>query len=198
MTISYGGDYDYANAKLADSIVMLNNMPVYIHGVNNDGQVDYIPLGWNESYHTDLRNFDLTTKKLGYINLDGGSASYIARYPSRTWKQGLRMSNIYFVLRGLSRPIPMHSPNFINCILGKYPKIDVCMDILDNSEANSVAFSRSFSISKKSKKGIHSLLFKDRGVGIFSQDDKGQHFDLQPEYSFLTEMLNETVNATRS
>lgn len=200
MSITYSDDYAYADAKLSDSVVLLKGIPVLIHGVGVDtGIVGYQTLGmYGRNSSAPLKEFDLTPITLGNINVEEGYTTYVTRLPTRSWKQGLRASSVYFANRNLARYFSIHRSSFINCVLGKYPRLNSCLEMLFNAEASGIAFSRDFSLLKPNKKGVATLLFKGTEVGFLLPDKNNSRPALQPRFQFLQELLEESVDNVSS
>lgn len=192
MSIKYGDDFEYANAKLSDSIVQLDGEPVYVDNVSREGHCNVRKLGDQNYFLVGLNNLDLTPVPLGNINHSSGQADYLARLPVRNWKQGLRMSNLYAIQDPrTARNLRIDSPSFINCILGNYPSLAKCIELLINDERSSVAFSRQFALTSFSKKGVSSILFKGREVGSGTIQDEQIVLTPFPKFHFLRELLEE-------
>ena len=91
MSVDYSNDPEYAQAKLADSMVTLGEILVNILRVDERGEVLYSPVGVPERKTTTLKWLDLTPIRLGYMNYRMG-CSYLSRTPARHYRQGLRGS----------------------------------------------------------------------------------------------------------
>lgn len=192
MSIKYGDDVEYANAKLSDSIVQHNGEPVYVDHVGGSGLASVRKLGGNLFYAVSLAELDLTPVSLGNINLSTGQTDYIARLPVRNWKQGLRLGNLYAVQNNRAvRTLSIDNPSLINCILGNYPSLNKCIELLMNEEVAAISFSRLFSLTSFSKKGVSSLLFKGRETGTAVMQDDRPVLSTFPKFNFLRELLEE-------
>jgi hypothetical protein len=202
VSVKYGDDYEYANAKLSDSIVSFNGHPVYVERVDEEGDVRYTPLGSNDRPLTArLKDFDLTPLPLGNINLNRGMVSYAARYPVRGWKQGLRMGSIYFLTNSTEgRRINPHDTGFVNCLTGNYPTMKSCIESLVCEEAQQIAFSREFFLHPFDKTGMSLLGYKNIivGVGRLTEAKDNLLFTLNEKYKFLQETLEGVLHAKRN
>ncbi len=199
MSINYNDDYTYANAKLSDSIILHKGQPTYIASVSSEGLVEYRFLGQDRGkFKTDhLKHFDLTPVPLGYANIEDGSAAYVTRLPTRSWKQGLQMRQLVTdVGRGVR--LSMESSAFLNMLWGHYPKIQQCIEFLANEEAKAMAFARMFALTLPSKKGVSNLLYKDIAVGHINIDKDQTTPELWGQFSFLRETLEEVINENRA
>ena len=119
----YGDDYEYANTRLAETIVRLGENPVFIHAVGIGMRVVYSLLSQideAEPKAVDLAELDLSPVKLGYINVRGG-CDYLTRYPMRRdWRQGLRRGN-FGAIGGVLDPMRINYKDLDKCIRGEYP-----------------------------------------------------------------------------
>lgn len=116
----YGDDYEYADSRLAGTIVTLDGQPVYVHkvGVKMVANVSYLST-FDNMIKCDAKQLDLHPVKLGYCNLGGGLA-YLMRKPMRRdYKQGLRHGN--FTSSGDFPAEAIGYKQLGDVILGKYP-----------------------------------------------------------------------------
>lgn len=196
MSVDYGNDYEYANAKLSDTIVSLKDgSPVYIDHVDiGDGTVSYRKLGGGDFKTTILSELDLKPLPLGNINMRD-KVAYATRLPVRAWKQGLRVGSIYFKNASHARNgLMMDSPEFINCLIGNYPSLSRSLEALACGETKEMAFSRYFHIfGYNEKKKIVQLAFKGSEVGYGVIED-GLNLKLFDKAHFLRETLEEARN----
>ena len=194
MAVSYDEDISYAQAKLLDSVVSLNGSPVHIVDIESSGRtyVNHVANGVRAV--TDLSELDLTPVKLGYANF-GRFADYFMRIPSRQWKQGLRSSNVTSPDGRSSRYLFQQGASLANMVRGIYPSPADCVDALLNGEAESMAFSRHFSLRVTGVKKFRlHLLYKSRPVGTAEMGDRRLTFNLLPEFTYLSELLEEERN----
>lgn len=119
----YGDDYEYANTRLAETIVRLGEDPVFIHAVEKGMKVMYSRLDQMDEFDPqaiELAELDLHPVKLGYINVRGG-CDYLTRYPMRRdWRQGLRRGN-FGAIGGVLDPMRISYKDLDKCIRGQYP-----------------------------------------------------------------------------
>lgn len=86
---------EYANNRLADTIVRLKDEPVYVHGVRENWKVDITPLGKGDSEVCNFDQLNLEPVPLGFCNTRRAGAVYVSRLPRRDdWRQGLRQNTI--------------------------------------------------------------------------------------------------------
>lgn len=177
-------DPEYAQNRLIGSVVRRGNVPIYIHHIHNDGQVDYVPTsGMNgEVKRTDLESLNLEPIPLGYCNHQG-YAKYLTRIPMRNdWRQGLRERTL--VHRGEGRNPPLSCLSRV--VNGIYPTLQTCVEALVNKEAVSQAFSRTFAIAAG-----NILLYKGNNVGSYKD---GGELVLKEKFFWLRESLEETLH----
>jgi hypothetical protein len=141
---------EYAHSRLAETIVRLGELPVYILSVVNDGNsivVNYNNIMEDEPPKTaPLSDFNLDPVPLGYVNFKGKS-TYLSRMPMRKdWRQGMRIINITDI--NGTNPHSMPYKVIGQTIIGKYPSFDRCIAALNRKvkPPNSIAFSRDFAI----------------------------------------------------
>lgn len=178
----YDNEHD-ANLYLTESIIRFQHDPVYITVARYKGD-GKISLGFmrlldgekNEALITDVR-FNFSPVPLGYAQDSLGRITYVARQPSRTWKQGLSDKNILnyghdgrVKVRNLPDWKPLH-----NCIMGKVKSLDKAIE-----EGGIV--SRDLFI-----KGNRDLYFKGKKIGTM----RGAKPILLNEYSFMDKYLEE-------
>lgn len=193
MSINYGNDWEYANSRLSDTIVLKDKIPVYVYRVGSNGVVEYRTLGdFSKEGNCSISDLDLTPLALGFLNTSI-KTSYLYRVPTRNWKQGLRLQQIHYVEGSRNKEISVDSQSFINCLLGIYPNLTRCVENIHCEEAIARAFSRTFSL-EKGRKEIE-LVFKDTRVGYFSEQEN--RLKLWEKFSFLQESLDGVLNGRR-
>lgn len=135
----YGTDYNYAESRLADSIVRLRKTgdPVLVQHIDAvDGSTQVMVLKNKSTIHVPLDDLNPKPVPLGWCNTRDG-ASYLARIPKRRdWRQGLRAETC-FSSRNIFRRIPY--ADIAKCICGEYPKFQ---EVLAAKEGKVVAWSR--------------------------------------------------------
>lgn len=146
----------------------------------------------------DIRSDDL---KLGFVNeltRRRGRLLHIARYPTRTWKDGVASGNtrIDRVLQdGATTRSGMDdvkwrdlsvSPYMLNTLKGDYPDFDKAYKTVSSRDTvDGCAFSRRFAITKN-----EDLIFKRRGVvGIAAKSGPV----LKDTFAYLKESLDEDL-----
>jgi len=177
-----------AKNQLSGTVVRLRNAAVKIETVReNHGElfVDYTTLYTGKDGRCRLTLLNLRPIPLGYVNTPEG-ALYLARRANRRWKHGLDGGNLcvireheasdYYLDDKIQLPLA-------KAVLGKYPTYDQAYWALDEGIAESVAFSRSFALSRG---GV--LLHKGSVVG----ERTGKEYELFAESIYLTEFLEES------
>lgn len=166
---------EYANSRLADTIVKLDGMPVRVLNVDDNKECNVHNLKDGMNLIVPLDKLDLTPIKLGYANINGVGAVYISRVPKREdWRQGLRPKNV------------THG-NFLDeavvyLLCEAYPTRDEALHI--SSEVGMPqAFSREFGVD-----GEGTILYKGRAeVG----EIEGGEAHLYDRFKYLEQLLEE-------
>jgi hypothetical protein len=180
----YGEDADYADSRLAGTIVrLLNGEPVFVHHVR--GGMDALVSTLADLYtpfNVHAGELNLVPVALGMCNFNEG-AHYLSRIPlRRDWKQGLRKENFTCdtVHVQLIPPTTLRQ-----VILGEYPTLDECIKLCAEKKVGSVAWHRHWAITSK---GI--LRYKNEGpVGIV----RDGALALNEPYRYLQEALGEVA-----
>ena len=147
--------------KVHNSVVLYNNIPVYITtvtGNNKSGPIlHYVPLPLNlnsptvTSHEASIKDpswdFRTIATRLGYSRLfipglDVWDTVFLSRMPSRHSRQGLdsKTVDIHLVSKGLKHKIGWQEILSENCLLpsafrGEYVSLDkACSDLLNNEE----------------------------------------------------------------
>lgn len=190
MSICYGNDYEYANDRLRGTVITYKGHPIHVERIRGGGLVEGFFLATNrfngERIH--LNDCDLSPIRLGYINLKR-DAVYITRMPQRQYRQGLNQRQI--VLSKKKRNMPprlIFSKPLTDMLSDRYPDIDTCLDLLQNDEKTSVAFSKKFSLTKDNRKSI-GLEYRGKIVGRVNNSDND--IVLEKKFLFLKELLEE-------
>ena len=177
----YGDDWEYANSRLAGTIVRLGEDPVFIHSVAPGMVVDLAKLDdiYN-NYKVPAQELNLVPVPLGMCNFEG-TISYLSRMPlRRDWKQGLRREN--FTSNNVNHAaIPPHE--LAKVIRGQYPSYVEAMELVAKG-LKGVAWTRHWAVSST---GL--LHYKWDVVGK-KADNK---FVLDEPYRHLYEALEEAV-----
>lgn len=189
-TVNYKEDYAYAQTRLSGTVVKHNDRVVLVNSVNYGGQCDLTDLLCNKELTAHLNELDLSPVKLGYMNMKEG-ATYVMRAPIRYYKQGLT-HNVIKAAGGLPGFL---SSNMVRTILGMFPHPLEAAECVHNKECSSMAFSRVFAFSKPLKKSL-GLEYKSKKVGsvTWNEDVKSLNYNLDEEYEFLRESLEEALD----
>lgn len=189
---NYGEDYSYASTRLRDTVVLdLDGAPLYISDITQEGGIVGGYLG-DLSYcippidHLNLHLDDVDTSpfKLGYIN-QGGRAQFAERTPTRYYKQGMNRNNVH-------SDANIYGAGVRKTIVGEYPSLSECMELVSCGEKLSWAFSRNFCVSGGEEL---NLLFRDEVVGkCLVLGERDVIPQLSEEFNFLSEMLQEEYN----
>jgi len=192
MAVCYGADFEYANAKLSNSIVRYFDKPVYVIQVftNLVARIKHL-VGNTSSLDVPLGSLDLSPIPMGYCNWS--DATYISRHPVRDWKQGLKSQHIHATCKFGS----VNSIAFHNMVLGIYPDIMETINSLYCMESRKKAFSRLFSLQlgESGNNELLHFLYKDWCVGYL--DVNNSFFpSLHKDYKYLAELVEETIHGT--
>ena len=174
-----------ARQALANCLIRIGESPVWVGDIDDDFNTNlYYPMNGKTSEVNlkKVKDINIQPVPLGYVNFSR-SAEYITRRPTRRWKQGLTTDSLN---RGVRRSV-MKSKALANCILGRYPKLEDALGMLEKETHISVAFDRNWSVEV----GVvaPSLFYKGRYVGII---EKGEG-KLLPKFEYLIESLAEVV-----
>lgn len=195
MAIKYK-DVGYASERLSGSIVRHEGIPVYVDGINEDGEAAIRKLASDKGfYYVPYDELDLTPVPLGNINVNG-SVMFAKRMPKRRdWRQGLRENNLHSeVVHGDEQRVRATCTDLLNTILGIFPSIKTCIESVECREAEGMAFSRQFSVGRKEAEG-YSLTYRvNNRIGWASIAPDGNiNTKLRPEFEYLKEYLQESL-----
>jgi hypothetical protein len=136
---------------------------------------------------------------LGMCNIKGKGTSFVERQPNRHTPQGLTASMLYDVeITPAGKPgaamlgrVQLHSDDFRNCVLGKYPTPQECLAALsDHSISNeAAAFRRQFAFARGPIDMIF-LAYKEDIVGLLPKGDFSE-VKLGRQFSHVKEVVNE-------
>lgn len=182
---TYGEDWEYAHSRLAETIVRIEEVPIYVYGVSRDMLVKYIPLSAIDAdapLICHINDLDITPVPLGYCNY-GKNASYLTRMPMRRdWRQGLRRGN-FTSLSGVD-PNKIPYTELGLTIMGSYP---------------------TFAMTLKSIKGVKSMAWHrhwalDNGGSVFYKGSSlpvgtiaNGCVELDSRHHYLAEALKESL-----
>lgn len=144
MTWMYGEDWEYADSRLADTVVCHNGRPFYVHRIMPAMVAMGIDLVSNKDVSVPAVELELTPVKLGYCNFNK-KAFYVCRIPSRRYKQGLRKDNMRCTALngGAAR---LEYAQLANTIMGVFPDFQKCIDNVVN--LHSMAWNRDWAMDK--------------------------------------------------
>lgn len=184
-------DYNYANQRLINTIVRLNNIPVFIIAVNHDGSTLYYEVGGSGEHKSEhLDNFDLKPMPLGYVNYDGAS-TYLQRMPlRRDWRQGARAHNVNSSNLDFNTRTILNSRAFVKCVLNEYPTFKKCFHEVYEDGHRSSSFSREFALVRSGDADKCNVQYKGkRIVGEATLDG----VVLAERFKYLQETLDEVI-----
>jgi hypothetical protein len=170
MSWPYGNDYEYANSRLAGTILCPNGRPVYVKEVCPDGVYvrDFIS---GECLKLEYDQMDVTPPELGFFII-GEELFHLSRMPVRRYKQGLTYDNTYYKYLGG---------------VAKRAEVELIRDAL-LSRANGRVSSQNITLigpEWATYKGI--LYYKD----LIKVGKHSDGFHLLEKYSYLKECLDE-------
>jgi hypothetical protein len=124
----YGGDREYADSRVTNTIVMHEGRPVTVVELapsSEGAMATVLDLLNSNRIVTRLDGLDLCPPKIGYVNY-GGVASYVCRMPKRRdYKQGTRMQNL---VSHCGLPInSIAAAQLYSPIVGDYPDFTTCI-----------------------------------------------------------------------
>ncbi len=182
----YKNDYGYAATRLNGTIICRNGLPLQVREVARDGTVYCQTIITERPREFPLREFDLSTPELGFIN-HKGSIHYLARVPKRDdWRQGLRTNSVKDMLER-SR---MTNGMIYKGVRGKFPSFEEAVE-LSLTEGGLVAFSRHWALQANGV-GACDLYYKWYGkAGKCSYE--GSDVRLEPSESYQFQHLRESL-----
>lgn len=179
----YGDDYEYADSRLAGTIVRLGDEPVMVGHVNADMTVDVSFLkDFGPVVVVKLSDLNLKPVPLGMCNV-GGTANYLARMPKRNdWKQGLRKGN--FLSFGDVEVAYINPAMLRDTIVCNYPTLAECFEKV-KKDSMAMAWCRDWAVTR----GGYLLYKMYQEVGKITP----QSHVLSPGYTYLEEALQEVL-----
>lgn len=180
----YGNDYDYANGRLAGTIVRNGKYPIRVHGVRGDGICECATIlrGTHKEIHLD--DLDLSSPAMGFVP---ERSSYLVRQPKREdWRQGLRSNNVKDLIKGGA----VRDVDIFKAIVGKFPPLS---QVLESAtfEGGVHPFHRNWAVEVVG--GVIHLHYKWFGVvGCWEKEHEPQ---LNEGYEELSQQLQEVLDA---
>lgn len=177
----YGDDYEYANSRLAGTVVRHEGEPFFVESVT-EGMVvigAYL-LDLSDITEVGFRELNLKPVSLGMCNTPEGVA-YLSRLPMRRdWKQGLRKGNFVSMFgphAELIGPLSLR-----DTIIGNYPTFQEAKE--NDLKGTPTAWCPSWAI----KEG--HLIYKS--IGVVGKLHKDQLI-LDKDFQYLQESLQESL-----
>lgn len=186
---------DQARAYLNESIIRVNDLPVYISDVYSKNFRKFLLYfivdkgRRNGEINLNDPKVNMAPVPLGYTNFKGDSF-LLSRFPSRQWKVGLSRYNCSIRdMSGKQRrrnyfSAFLDSANLFDTITGVYPTLQEAISIIEKKNANNVAFNRKLAINS-SGQVIFSLL--EDAVG----EIKDNKIDFYPDFEYLRRKLGD-------
>lgn len=179
----YSDDYEYANSRLAETIVRKGEEPIFVHKVSRGMQVTYHSLSDKEGEEKVCKIEELNLKpvSLGYCNFNK-QVVYLSRLPMRRdWRQGLRRGN--FVGIGEVDINRLGYDAIGKTIEGVYPSFEKCVSLLGKVRA--IAWSRNWALRHD---GV--VMYKgDKAVGNLVEGK----IVLDTRFHYLSQALEEVM-----
>lgn len=178
----YGKDYDYANNRLAGTVIRLGDEPVFVHRIGRDGVAHICKLiDTQEDLFVKFEELNCVPVSLGMCNFEK-TVSYLSRIPLRhDWRQGLRRENF------VSDNIPngaIPPEELAKVIKGDYPTFAECLELIKSKAVKAVAWSRVWALNDDM-----TVRYKHGVVGEY----RGGDITLHHEKQYLYECLREAV-----
>lgn len=174
------------NLRLSDSIIFLNDLPIYITGVDEQSILHYLFLSEMNARAQRISPTDprLNYKPfpLGYYNTEC-DAHYVMRMPHRFYKQGLNIRSVTSKTFRIGREI---FPTVVSEIVkNNYPTIPKIIDLFNSTNLESAAFHKAWAIQKNNL-GLIFLQHKGLSVGWLNEENE---VVLSENYQYLKENL---------
>jgi len=185
----YQYDREQAKQKLAGTVIMYKDKPIYIGDVKQGGG-GVVLLAYNlPNYEKEIllklddNNLDGLNFKLGYVNYKD-TATYLTRVPRRQYAQGLRGENTANSM-GYNFGDLTREPSFSENLSGKYPSFEDCVKTVEAGKNRSRAFHRRFAISKDNELGFYQLEYKGQRIAYGDPEN----FVLPSHMQYLSEVI---------
>lgn len=179
----YGRDFEYANTRLAGSMVRdgEGNL-IIVHRVSGQGRCEVEVGATGEVKTCKLSELNLEPLQMGYVNCHNRVA-YIMRIPRRDdWRQGIR-TNTMHILQGDNRP---SLAALDACVKGSYPRLGVC--IQRASEGHEMSFHRRWAL-----RANYELHYCGKRVGSWNEQAQ---LTLQEKHIYLQESLERAISSS--
>jgi len=167
---------EQTNLRLASSIVIYDDRPVYVDdvGIDEDGEIHLnvrllprLEKALCISINDPLLNIREFT--LGYVNLPRISL-YVTRAAVRQQKQGLAKGNMIIPFdrdgrEAYSFAEIIRSAGLVDCLKNKYPNFNTCVRQLESSDTiYSIAFNRRFALYHDKDLGFFEIMYRGNRV----------------------------------
>lgn len=181
MTWMYGEDWEYADSRLADTVVCHNGRPFHVSHITAVMTAYGTDLVSGKVVEIPARELELTPVKLGYCNFNK-KAFYVCRIPSRRYKQGLRKDNM--LCKALSGAAArLEYAQLANTIMGVFPDFKKC--VASVTALHSMAWHRDWAMDKDGRVYY-------RGTDIVGSLVEGKVV-LSTQFAYLKEALAEVT-----
>lgn len=182
----YGDDYEYANSRLAGTVVRVGEEPVMVDVIRPDliAEVSFLE-NFGDVVEVKLSELNLTPVPLGMCNTFR-TVSYLSRLPMRRdWKQGLRKSN--FICAYTGQPELIKPADLCTVIKGQYPTLKECYDkvAIKADGKQSLAWHRHWAVSSE------RVIYKT--FGFVGTIDRDLNITLNKEFEYLYQALEESI-----
>jgi hypothetical protein len=189
--VDYTGEYQYGQTRMTGSVALVKGVPRYITDVGKDGRVYFNSLSMGTEGSEELKHLNNSELPLGFVN-NPNSLHYVVRKPTRQWKQGVRRESLLCLLT--KKQLQPNMLGFSETMMGLFPVIGDCLEMIECGERKSVAFCNSYAISTKVSANSFTLLHRNFTVGSISLSKYNvPQFSLKGNYEFLSEELEGAV-----
>jgi len=190
--------------RLHDTICMYYGLPYYVNmeGTDDPYKVRIYPLSYfygEQRSKEKPRIVDYTDEKFdykqfplgyGYSKKHGGL--YFSRIPDRKQQQGLSSSTLRIDGKVAAGTAGMLSETMENCILGKYPTLDMAIDLAKRGTLVA-PFHRRMAVSQIDR-GLIALKYRLRSVGILESKKSFKLLDNRDKEFLRNVISKEGVN----
>jgi len=164
-----------ARRDFTGTVVKLRGQPFFVESVDEGDESDEIVKGFYIRKPRKIIEVKLSVfidvwspvEKLGFVNTQHGVVS-TGRRTARMYKFSVHSENVSFLsvcpeVHDENYPLRINRPEFGDMVIGEYPKLEQCFELLKTRKA--VAFCRELAVSSK---GSIVDLFGNR-VGLHNQ-----------------------------